>query len=166
MSPWAETYWILRTLLETHSLRACRLINNKFTVDGIKQLAEALADNTALKEIWWGSGVIDISLMANFFKKRRKATENTSRFNNDNTRFRCMDVWNVKLCLCLVWFLQREREPTLWRGREPVRRRQKAAVPLTKHATCETSVEQFLRGGREELRGLHMLFLLCTKKHL
>lgn len=29
-----------------------RLINNQFTVDGMEQFAEALAHNTALKEIW------------------------------------------------------------------------------------------------------------------
>lgn len=30
----------------------CRLISNQFTVSGIKDLAEALAHNTALQEIW------------------------------------------------------------------------------------------------------------------
>lgn len=32
----------------------CRLINNRFTADGLRLLAEALPHNTALKEIWWG----------------------------------------------------------------------------------------------------------------
>lgn len=46
-------------LSETHllSVFVCRLINNQFTVDGIKILSAALNVNTALKEIWWGSGV-------------------------------------------------------------------------------------------------------------
>lgn len=44
----------------SHCLLVCRLISNRFTVEGIRQLAEALAHNKALKEIWWASVQIDI----------------------------------------------------------------------------------------------------------
>lgn len=44
----------------SHCLFVCRLISNRFTVEGIRQLAEALAHNKALKEIWWASVQIDI----------------------------------------------------------------------------------------------------------
>jgi len=39
-------------------ISVCRLINNQFTVAGMKRLATALTHNTALKEIWWGSCII------------------------------------------------------------------------------------------------------------
>lgn len=43
----------------SHCLLVCRLISNQFTVEGIRQLAEALTHNKALKEIWWASVQID-----------------------------------------------------------------------------------------------------------